>query len=263
MKSIERRRHLSVKKQCEGERSMRNNILLTCIVAVCIVAGSSSLTVALASPVNEKFSLSTQFDYNANKYEAGSWVLKFSPADTSTRAWGLVSAPGYSSIDHTDGVVQSSLGSNAAAATINIYTGSSTGIDLTGKVKLNMADKSKVLGLSQNDYAAQMDVYQSLEKFTAKGSLGSKVLGNPTGIILNPVLYGSFGGVYQLSGQTSTGVDMNLSQDPFSNGTAQHELTAYVSYKLDKNLKARGYLLKGFSNNNPNTSLGGQVYYGF
>jgi hypothetical protein len=126
-----------------------------------------------------------------------------------------------------------------------------------------MADRSKILGLSQNDYAAQMDVYQSLDKFTAKGSLGSRVQGNPTGIILNPVLYGSFGGVYQLTGQTSTGVDMSLFQDPSSTGTTQHELTAYVSYKLDKNLKARGYLLKGISNGNPSSALGGQVYYGF
>ncbi len=235
------------------------------ILLAALVAGTLSVTAAFAAPVDERFSLSTQFDYNSNKYEAGPWVLKLAaPADIS----GVhVAAPeiGYIRTDSTVGSTQSGLGNPEAAATIRIYSGSASTpkIDLTGKVKVNLADKNKVAGLSQNDYAAQMDVYQNMDKFTAKGSLGSKVQGNPTGIILNPELYGSFGGAYQLTGQTSTGVDMNLFQEPSSAGTMQHELTAYVSYKLDKNLKARGYVLKGYSNGNPNTALGGQVYYGF
>jgi hypothetical protein len=239
---------------------MKSNILLTALVA-----STLSVTSALAAPVDERFSLSTRFDYNSNKYEAGPWVLKLT-APTDISGTGIaVPVIGHIRTDNAVGSTQSDLSNTEAAATINVYAGSAStpGIDLTGKVKVNMADKNKVFGLSQNDYAAQMDVYQSLNKFIAKGSLGSKVQGNPSGIILNPVLYGSFGGAYQVTGQTSTGVDMSLSQDPSSTGITQHELTAYVSYKLDKNLKARGYLLKGISNGNPSSALGGQVYYGF
>jgi hypothetical protein len=240
---------------------MKSNILLTILVA-----STLSITTVLAAPVDDRFSLSTRFDYNSNKYEAGPWVLKFT-APASISGTGIAAPEiGHIRTDNTVGSMPSDLSNTEAAATINVYPGSAStpGIDLTGKVKVNLADKNKFLGLSQNDYAAQMDVYQNVDKFTAKGSLGSRVLGNNlTGIILNPVLYGSFGGAYQLSGQASTGVDMSLSQDPSLTGITQHELTAYVSYKLDKNLKARGYLLKGFSNGNPNTALGGQVYYGF
>jgi hypothetical protein len=239
---------------------MKISILFTALV----VAGTLSVSVASATPVDERFSLSTQFDYNSNKYEAGPWVFKLTAPAGITGAGGVVPETGHTRSDRIDGT-QFGLSDTEAAATINVYAGnaSTPGVDLTGKVRVNMADKNKISGLGQNDYAAQMDVYQSVDKFTAKGSLGSKVQGNPTGIILNPVLYGSFGGVYQLTGQTSTGVDMSLSQYPSSTGTTQHELTAYVSYKLDKNLKARGYLLKGISNGNPNSALGGQVYYGF
>ncbi len=112
-------------------------------------------------------------------------------------------------------------------------------------------------------YSAQMDVYQNLDKFIAKGTLGSKVQGSPTGIILSPVLYGSFGGIYQLTEQTSTGVDMSLSQDPAASGITQQEVSAYVNYRLDKNFKARGYVQRECSNGNQNNILGGQVYYGF
>ena len=234
-----------------------------------LVAGTLGVAAAFAIPVawagDERFSLSTGFDNSTNKYEAGPWVFKLTVPAGISGARGVVPEIGRIRTDGTVGSTQSGLADTEAAATYNIYAGSASTpqIDLTGKVKVNMADKSKIFSVNQNDYAAQMDVYQSLDKFTAKGSLGSKVLGNPTGIILNPVLYGSFGGIYQFTGQTSTGVDMSLSQDPSSTGVRQQELSAFVSYKLDKNFKARGYVLKGFSNGNQNNALGGQVDYGF
>jgi hypothetical protein len=235
---------------------------LTAIVAVTLGA-AAAFAVPAAWAGDERFSLSTGLDDNFNKYEAGPWIFKLTAPAGMSGAGNVVPEIGRIRTDRTAGSKQSGLSDTEAAATYHIYAGSASTpeINLTGKVKVNMTDK--VFGLNQNDYAAQMDVYQSLDKFTAKGSLGSKVLGNPTGIILNPVLYGSFGGSYQFTGQTSTGVDMSLSQDPSSTGTMQHELSAYVSYKLDKNFKARGYVLRGFSNGNPNSTLGGQVYYGF
>ena len=56
---------------------------------------------------------------------------------------------------------------------------------------------------------------------------------------------------------------MNLSQEHATTGTLQQELSAYVDYKLDKNFKARGFVLREYSNGNLNNFLGGQVYYGF
>jgi len=240
---------------------MNSKILTVLMAGACGIAAAGA---GAAWAGDERFSLSSGFGYNSNKYETSPWVFKLTvPAGIS--GTGSV-VPGIGrGIDGTAGSTQSGLGNTEAAASYNLYAGSASTpeINLTGKVKVNMADKSKVFGLSQNDYAAQMDVYQSLDKFTAKGSLGSKVLGSPNGITLNPVLYGSFGGIYQFNEQTSTGVDMSLSQDPSSTGVKQQEISAYVSYKLDKNFKARGYMLRGFSNGNPNNALGGQVYYGF
>lgn len=245
-----------------------NSKILTALVVGARGIAAAGVAAAFVIPVawagDERFSLSTGFDSSSNQYEAGPWVFKLTVPAGISGTGSVVPEIGRIRTDGTAGSTQSGLGDTEAAATYNIYSGSASTpeIDLTGKVKVNMADRSKIFGLSQNNYAAQMDVYQSLDKFIAKGSLGSKVLGNPTGIILNPVLYGSFGGIYQFTGQTSTGVDMSLSQDPSSTGV-QHELSAYVSYKLDKNFKARGYVLRGFSNGNPNSALGGQVDYGF
>ncbi len=168
-------------------------------------------------------------------------------------------------VAHIAGSTQSGLSNTVAAATYNIYSGSAStfGIGLTGKVKLGLADKIQGFGTSQNDYAAQADAYQSFDKFTALGSLGYKFLGNPAGISTDTILYGSLGGIYQLNEQMSGGLDLSLAQSPSATTADQRQLTAYVSHMINKNMKARGYVLKGFTSSNPDTGLGAQVYYGF
>lgn len=157
-----------------------------------------------------------------------------------------------------------------AAVSYNLYEGSSSTpeINLTGKVSVNSSDKNSEFSLTPNGYAAQMDVYQNLDKFTAMGSLGSTVLASPGGITISPLLYGSFGGVYQFTENTSTGIDMSLSQNsPAATypapGLMQQGLSAFVNYKLDSKFKARGYMSRGISNGSTKNTVGGQVYYGF
>jgi hypothetical protein len=238
-------------------------------ILTALAAGIMGVVTACAAPAasagDQMFSLSSGFDNSSDKYESGPWMLKLTaPAGLSVMKNSdpdMVRA-------RTNGVAgntQFGLGDTEAAASYNLYAGSASSpeINLTGKVKVYGADKSSVFGLSQNDYAAQMDVYQNLDKFTAKGSLGSKVLGSQTGITLNPLLYGSFGGIYQFTEKTSTGIDMSLSQGSPEAGVMQQEFSAFVNYKLDNNFKARGYVLRGISNGTPNNTVGGQVYYGF
>jgi hypothetical protein len=235
---------------------------------IALVAGSLGASAAFAAPAapagNQKFSLSSAFDNGSDQYETGPWVFKLTVPSGISRT-GVVPEIGGIRASSVAGRTQFGLADTEAAASYNLYAGSASSpeVNLTGKIRVNLADQSSVFGLKQNDYSAQMDVYQSMDRFTAKGSLGSKVLGGPTGITLSPVLYGSFGGIYQLTEQTSTGVDMSLSQDSTSSGMMQHKLSAYVNYRLDKNFKAQGYVLRGYSNGNPNNILGGQVYYGF
>ena len=239
---------------------------MTLIALVAFTLGASAAFAAPAAPAgDQRFSLSSAFDNGSNQYETGPWVFKLTAPPGISGTAGAVPEIGSIRASGVAGSTQFGLADTEAAASYNLYAGSTSSpeVNLTGKVRVNLADQSSVFGLKQNDYSAQMDVYQSMDRFTAKGSLGSKVLGSPTGITLSPVLYGSFGGIYQLTEQTSTGVDMSLSQDSAASGIMQQELSAYVNYKLDKNFKARGYVLRGYSNGNPNNILGGQVYYGF
>lgn len=258
---------------------MKNNIFIF------LVAVNLGCTTAIAAPGvwtdDGRFSLSAGFDYSSGQYfldsstdrqsnpttgeyENGQWMLNVAAPFSRISSTG-VAIPGIGNFRAESAArdTQVGLSDAVAAASYNIYSGkaSTLGIDLTGKVKLNSADTG--LGIGQNDYAAQADAYQSFNKFTALGSLGYKVLGSPAGISMNKVIYGSFGGSYQLDDNMNGGVDIKLSQNPYSMGEGHRELSAYVSHKITKNFKAKGYVLKGFSNGSPDSSLGAQVYYGF
>ena len=230
---------------------------------------------------DDKFSLATGFDYSTGKYgtasttdilsipvigkyATGSWVFKLTVPFIRISGTGEV-VPGMGSIRArgTTNKVQSGLGDIVAATSYNLYqdSASTLGIDLTGKIKFATADAG--LGSGANDYAAQMDAYKRLDKFTAMGSLGIKVLGSPAGTTLDPVLYGSLGGVFQFTHQTRGGLDMSIVQPPSTTIAGQQELTAYAIYQIDEHLKAQGYVLKGFADGSPDVGVGALVSYGF
>lgn len=249
--------------------------------------GSTAFSAPVAWADEDKFSLPTVFDYAhvkndtgssvtgllpipmSGEYENGPWMIKvlvpYTPISGTPNLIPGAVAPGIDSLSSGTAarVPQVGLVDTVAAASYKIYSGKSStfGIDLTGKIKLNAADASLVSG--QNNYAAQADAYQSFNRFTAIGSLGYKFMGNPTGINMNRVIYGSFGGSYQLDDKLNGGVDFSLSQSPSITEEGYRGLTAYVSRKIGKNFKAKGYILKGFSNGTPDSSLGAQVNYGF
>jgi hypothetical protein len=239
-----------------------NRISLTALMAgLLLVLG----TAPAARAADQRFSLSSEFDNSTDKYESGPWMFKL------TQPLGLYGQNNADPMKAQTGTNSPAgntlygLGNSEAAVSYNLYEGSASSpeVNLTGTVKINGTDKSNLFGLDRNDYAAQMDVYQNMDRFTARGSLGSRMISGPTGITISPLLYGSFGGIYQFSENTSTGIDMSLSQGSPASGMTEQGLSAFVNYRLDSNLKARGYVFRGISSGAPKNTVGGQVYYGF
>lgn len=267
-------------------------IWATTILLVGMLSGTATPGISEARADQGQFSLSSGFvspgEYGTTKtadmlstptvgkYETGPWAFKVIVPDTVNPGMGAaVPEIGLLPPGNTANGLQSGLTNSEAAATYNIYSGNvnsgninwggvpTFGVNLTGKVRLGMPDKSFSLGSVLNDYAAQADAYQSFDKFRALGSLGYKLHADPTGINMNRVVYGSVGGAYQLNDQLSGGVDFRLSQNPSALEPGQRQLSAYLSHNIGKSVKARGYLLEDFSNGNPDRSVGAAVSYGF
>ena len=256
-------------------------IVYSIFLAVVNVCGATAFAAQGDWADDNQFSLSAGFDYSSGKYgtinsaemlsipsagenETGQWMFKVAvPYARISGEGGAANAGGHIGAIGAAKDTRSAINDTVAAASYNIYSGSASkfGIDITGKVKLNTVGMRA--GNGKNDYAAQADAYQSFNKFTAIGSFGYKVLGRSDNINMNKVFYGSFGGSYRLDDNMHGGVDLNLSQGSSISGAGHRELSAYVSRKINKNFKAKGYVLKGLSNGSPDSSLGAQVHYGF
>lgn len=222
-----------------------------------------------------KFSLAAGFDYSSGKYgsanttdilsipvvgmyQTGSWALKLTVPYVRVSGFGDVVLGGkrIKATSATKSTTKSGLGDVLATAVYNVYSGSENnfGVDLTGKVKFGTA--STALGTGENDYAAQVGVYQRFASFTSMAALGYEVLGSPVGVNLNNVTYGTLGGDYKFTDQTNSGAEIRLSEKPSAIGAQQRELTVYVNHRIDNSLRLRGYILKGFADGSADSGFG-------
>lgn len=230
------------------------------------------------------FSLTTGMDYSSGKYggtqstdilyipltgkyETGRWVFQLTVPYVRITGPGNVTQGGIVlGSAKTTRTTEAGLGDVVAGATYNVYseTGSNPFlVDLTGKVKFGTADEKKGLGTGSNDYAAQVDMYKTMGLFTALGTVGYKVMGNAPGLKLDNVFYGSLGGVYKISQQTSGGLILDLRQKVTPTGASQRDVTAFVSHKINQDWKAQVYAVDGFSNASPDWGAGAMLTRSF
>ena len=197
------------------------------------------------------------------KYEGKSWTLKLTvPYLRVSGPRNVINGVGVAGAT-TTATTRSGLGDVIAAVTHNLYNGGSSGllIDLTGKVKFGTASSAQGLGTGKNDYSFQADLYQTTGNHTSFGNLGYKIYSSPVGYKLNNVFYGSLGGSYKFNQETSGGMMVNFSQKVTAKGSSHIQAIFFASHKLDKNLKAQGYVLKGFTNSVPSWGVAATVAY--
>lgn len=241
-------------------------------------------TQAVAGDSNSNFSLTTGLDYSSGKYggtestdilyipltgryETGRWAFQLTVPYVRITGSGNVTQGGIVLRSaQTTRTTEEGLGDVVAGATYNAY--SETGpnpllIDLTGKVKFGTADEKKGLGTGANDYSAQMDMYKTVGKFTALGTVGYKVMGDAPGLQLDNVFYGSVGGVYKFSELTSGGLILDMRQKVTPTGASQRGLTAFVSHKINQDWKAQCYVVNGFSDASPDWGGGAMLTRSF
>ena len=201
------------------------------------------------------------------KYEVDRWAFKLTvPYVRITGTGGVTRDTGVYKASGTTRTTASGLGDVVAGASYNLYASGVTNallVDLTGKVKFGTADETKGLGTGKTDYAAQVDIYKTVNQFTVFGTLGYKVLGSPAGTQLNNVSYGSLGSSYKFTPQTSGGLILDLREKAFATGAPQRELTAFVTHKLDTNWKTQAYLVKGFADGSPDWGGGAMLTRAF
>jgi len=254
---------------------MKNAILAISFLAIFATAPFNG---ALATDFG-KFTLETGMDYNTGKYGGtqstsilyvpvtlkyyrNSWTLKLTvPYLQISGPYNVINGVGVTGVATTVNTTRSGLGDVILAATRNVYNRNDSGffVNLTGKLKLGTASSADGLGTGKNDYAFQTDVFQLTGSLTSFATLGYKMFGRPTGYTLNNVFYGLLGGSYQFDQETYGGMMLNLAQKSTATGEPRMEAIIFASHKLDKNLKAQGYVLKGFTRSVPDWGIGASI----
>lgn len=251
-------------------RSSRLLAALACLAAFQVQADPGS------------FSFTTGLDYSTGKYGGTSsttiWYLPLT-GKYETDAWAFKLTVPYIRITGPGDIIreigtlgsagerttQSGTGDVVASATYNLSggRGASTVVDLTGKVKFGTADDTKGLGTGKNDYAVQLDGFWTVSRFTALGTVGYKVLGDPPGSDLRNVFYGTLGFSYKFTPQTSAGLIADVREKTTQTGDRQEELTLFLSQKYSQNWKAQFYVVKGYTDSSPSGGGGAMVTYSF
>lgn len=235
-----------------------------------------------AAEAEDGLALGTGFDYSRGrygsrtlteityipfiaKYETGPWLLKL------TVPWLRIVGPGGVVGGGDDRTVISTANAARSAASGQGDVVASLGhtliesaahgliLDIVGKVKFGTADASKGLGTGENDYAIQADLVKSFGSVSALGTLGYKALGDPPGLDLRNVWYGSVGAAWKLAPTTSAGMLLDFRQASVAGGNPQREVTLYAAYKLGATTRLQGYLVRGLADGSPDLGIGANL----
>lgn len=246
-----------------------------------MAAAAMAAAVAPAA-AEDGLTLSTGFDYSRGKYgsriltettyipftakyESGPWLFKL------TVPWLRITGPGTVVGGGGEGIVlpggnarrgsASGPGDVVASVGHTLVESTQNGfvLDLIGKIKFGTADASRGLGTGKNDYALQTDAVKSYGKFSALGTLGYKVMGDPAGLDLRNVWYGSVGAAWKFSPTTSAGAMLDFKQPSVEGGNRQRELTFYAAYRLGATLRLQGYLVRGLADGSPDLGIGANL----
>lgn len=157
----------------------------------------------------------------------------------------------------------SGLGDAVAAIVYTPINTKSTVVDITGKIKFPTANEKKTLGSGKTDYALQAEIEQAIGRGFINGGIGYKWLGDPAGVNLRNVIYGSVGGGYKPTAETTVGVTYDYARSARSGGTAPQEVSLYASQRLTKNIKLNASVFTGLSDGSPDWGAGVSLGYNF
>jgi hypothetical protein len=203
------------------------------------------------------------------KHETGRWAFKLvvpyiritGPSNVVGAPENQVILPDLSFARRTE----SGLGDVVASAFYNVLNprGAPLGLDFGAKIKFGTADDSRGLGTGKNDFSLQADFFKAIGAFTPFGTLGYRRYGDPEGVDLRNVVYGTVGSSYRISQPTTVGLAYDWRDRIVEGRDRVSELTAYVSRRLSGNWKLQVYAVRGFTNASPDFGGGLSLAYSF
>ncbi len=245
------------------------------------VAGALAASVAVAHPAAAapSFSIGATAEYTSGDYGGDQSIDEFylpvsAVADFDKFALRItvpflsVRAPELTVVDGPDGApvvgegpVVTSSGLGDVLATLTMYDvvvmqDGDLAVDVTGKVKFGTASEEDGLGTGEQDYTLQFDAYRYFERFTAMGTAGYSVRGDPEAYDLRNTFFAALGASYRLRDRTGVTVFYDFRQASTADLDASHELSCTVATVVGKSTRVGMYLLAGVGDGAPDWGAG-------
>lgn len=136
-------------------------------------------------------------------------------------------------------------------------------MDLTGGIKFGTADEDKGLGTGQTDYSVQADAFRFFGRFTAIGSAGYLVRGDPVDVDLDNAFFAAAGGTWSVSDRARLGIFYDYQEASVPGNDAMQDLSATFSSRPGEDWWLAGYVTAGFSDSSPDWGVGISFTAGF
>lgn len=173
------------------------------------------------------------------------------PGGMSSMRYGMRGGTGESR-------TEAGLGDLELRASFNLVLEDSYGprLDLTGIAKAGTADSDDGLGTGEDDIGIQLDLQRHYGSNNVFGSVGYLFVGDPPGVNLDDVLYGSLGAEFGFGNATSLGVALDAQQAVLPDSPSAVALTLFMTSQVDAKTKLTGYVLHGLRDGSPDWGVG-------
>ena len=213
------------------------------------------------------FQVPLSISYRKNDYLLELWV-PFAATNATTEniivgapeRGGGPPTPPTSTIE-TQETDEYGLGDIFLVATYFLPSRSRSEYSVTGVIKLGTADRNKLLGTGENDYALEGGFSTPVGKTHLFGALGYQLTGDPPGVDLNNIFYGRIGNALPLQNNREVGLSLYLSEALQAGRQSFTELDIFYTTMLSRNRRLYSYLRKGFTDSSPDWGLGIRYTY--
>lgn len=193
------------------------------------------------------------------RYDRDPWKLKLTVPYLRVSGEGdVIPGIGQTNRGRRGETTESGIGDTVLAATYGaLYdAGSQFGLDLTAKLKLPTGDEQRGLGTGSVDQTAQVELYKSIDRLTAFGTVGYTNFGDSDVVELKNAFHYELGALTRLNQIDSVGASLYGRQRVVEGGEPQRELTMFWNRRVAKAQRLQAYFLVGLADGSPDVGLG-------
>lgn len=130
-------------------------------------------------------------------------------------------------------------------------------IDLATAIKLPTASARRGLGTGQTDFAVELDISMPiLPTLSFETAAGRRFIGDPAGVELRDIFYGSAQVTLDLTEQLSFGIEASGQQRVIAAAKPIVEVAVFADYRLSPDLTLGAQVFRGFTRDSVDIGLG-------